>query len=885
MLHSVCNACNKTIIRKPDAILVHGAKEHNLKNVCFEIPKGKLVALTGPSGSGKSSIATDILQKECIRQYLESLGMVTDHIEKAKVDVIMGLSPSIGITQRVTDFNPRSTVGTRSGILTILRNMFAAMGHQPCTSCGKIVKQPLQDKSKLTTIEIEEDEKSSSKKITKSYFDCPHCGQQLEKLKMNHFSFNALAGACETCKGVGHIMSVDLPRLLNQEKTIRDGGVDFWGEALAKHYENVILAASKHYNFTFDPALPIKNYTKEQVHFLLYGITFPDFVKAYKNIPTPKKVSEGNFEGIVPHLLDLYQKNPEKASTDVKKYIVQTTCNECNNSRLGRLGREVTVDGKTIIDVIGLNLRELLQWIQDLSHHVSEDELHVLSALSGALKERTSHLIEVGLGYLTLERTLPSLSAGESQRVRLASLLGSGLTGVLYVLDEPTTGLHPHDNAKLLKTMRMIQETGNTVLIIEHDMDIVKHADYIVDLGPGGGSKGGQIIISGTPTDVMACKSSITGKYLQTYGQRIELSHSLNNNNEMLTVRGACEHNLQNIDVNIPTKQLVVMTGVSGSGKSTFLFDVVDKAARKYFADLRSADRSLNISESSNMRRFNHANEVPGKHDSVEGLHYFNRVVTVDQVTIGNSKSTRSNVATYTKLFDLIRDLFASLPEAKKRGFGAEKFSFNTSDERCENCNGAGVVEVDMTFMPDIETICPVCDGMRFTDALLSVRFKGHTVANILDMTVNDALTLFKQEKNIFALLDVMRQVGLGYLKLGQSTATLSGGEAQRIKLATELSKSETGNTLYLLDEPTTGLHPQEVEKLLYILKRLVSKGNTVIAIEHNLDVICKADTIIDFGPGGGVAGGKIVATGTPQEITANKDSLTGKALKPFITQ
>ena len=325
-----CGLSTTKDIRK---ILVHGAKEHNLKNICFEIPKGKLVALTGPSGSGKSSIATDILQKECIRQYLESLGMVTDHIEKAKVDIIMGLSPSIGVTQRVTDFNPRSTVGTRSGILTILRNMFAAMGHQPCTGCGKIVKQPLQDKNKLTTIEIEEDEtSSSSKKIKKSYFDCPHCGQQLEKLKMNHFSFNALAGACEACKGVGEIISVDLSRLLNEEKTIRNGGVDFWGEALAKHYESVILAASKHYNFPFDPAMPIQNYTKEQRNFLLYGITFPDFVKAHKDIQAPKKVSEGNFEGIIPHLLNLYKKNPEKASNDVKKYIVHEPCTECNNS-------------------------------------------------------------------------------------------------------------------------------------------------------------------------------------------------------------------------------------------------------------------------------------------------------------------------------------------------------------------------------------------------------------------------------------------------------------------------------------------------------------------------------------------------------------------------
>ena len=848
--------CGLSVAYDPSKIIVHGAKEHNLKNICFAIPKGKLVALTGPSGSGKSSIATDILQKECVRQFLESLGMVTDHIEKAKVDSIIGLSPSIGVTQRVSDFNSRSTVGTRSGILTILRNMFSAMGHQPCSGCGNIVKQPLQDKSKLTTIETETSD--SSKKIKKSYFACPHCGHQLEKLKIAHFSFNALSGACETCKGVGEIISVDLESLLNKEKSIRNGGVHFWGEAIAKYYESVILAASKHYNFHFDPALPLNNYTTEQINFLLYGINFPAFIKTYKHIQAPKKVSEGSFEGIIPHLLNLYKKNPAKASNDVKKYILHGPCLECKNTRLGRLGREVTIHGKTIIDIVELNLNALLTWIDELDQHVFKDELQVLTAFSGALKERISHLIEVGLDYLTLERSLPSLSAGESQRVRLASLLGSGLTGVLYVLDEPTTGLHPHDNAKLLKTLRMIQETGNTVLIVEHDMDIVKHADYIIDIGPGGGSKGGEIVATGTPTNIITSTQSMTGKYLAKKAT-INLN-AVARKTEMLIIRGAQEHNLKNIDVSIPVQQFVVMTGVSGSGKSTFLFDILDKVARKYI---------------------NNASDVPGKYSSIEGLNHFSRIVTVDQSTIG-SKSARSNIATYTKLFDLIRDLFASLPEAKKRGFTADKFSFNTSEERCENCNGAGMVEVDMTFMPDIETVCSVCNGMRFSDELLSVKFQEYNIANVLDMTINDAISIFRQEKKIFALLDLMKQVGLEYLTLGQSTSTLSGGEAQRIKLATELSKSETGSTLYLLDEPTTGLHPQEVERLLGILKKLVSKGNTVVVIEHNLDVIAQADTIIDFGPGGGVAGGKIIAKGTPQEIAANKDSLTGQALKAY---
>jgi excinuclease ABC subunit A len=859
----VCSSkCDLPVTSDLAKIIVHGAREHNLKNICLEIPKGKLVALTGPSGSGKSSIAVEVLQKECVRQLLESLGMTTDHISKAKVDNIMGLSPAIGVSQRVTDFNPRSTVGTKTGILTILRNLFASIGRQPCVGCGKTVKQPLQDKNKLTTVEIDEEKGSSaSKKRTRSYFDCPHCGQQLEKLKMAHFSFNAIVGACEVCKGVGEIIGVDIPKVLNVEKTIKNGGVNFWDEALAEYYVGIIQAAAKHYNFPFDTSLSIRNYTKEQRDFLLYGVSFSEFIKAHKNIKEPKKVSEGKFEGIVPNLLNRYKSNPDKLPSAIKKYISHEPCLACHNARLGKIGREVTINGKTIIDVAGLNLCELLNWINALDSRVLEDELQVLAALSSALKERTSNLIEVGLGYLTLERTLPSLSAGESQRLRLAGVLGSGLTGVLYVLDEPTTGLHPHDTAKLLKTLRMIQEAGNTVLVIEHDLDVIKNVDHIIDVGPGGGSKGGEIVVSGTPFEVMACAASITGKYLARKATA-PLNRPRAHESKALMIRGATEHNLKGIDVSIPVNQLVVMTGVSGSGKSTFLFGILDKVARKHF---------------------NNASEAPGKYASAHGLSHFNRVVTVDQVTIRKTQSSRSNVATYTKLFDLIRDLFASLPEAKARGFGADKFSFNTSDERCENCNGAGVVAIDMAFMPDVEMECPVCNGMRFNEELLSVKFRGHNVVDILDMTVGDAIPVFSERQNIFVLLDLMKQVGLEYLTLGQSTSTLSGGEAQRIKLATELSKSGRESTLYLLDEPTTGLHPQEVEKLLDILRKLVSKGNTVVVIEHNLDAICEADTIIDFGPSGGIAGGEIVAKGTPQEVAANKNSLTGQCLKAYL--
>lgn len=859
----VCSsACDLPLDGNSAKIIVHGAKERNLKNICFAIPKAKLVALTGPSGSGKSSIAVEILQKECLRQYLESLGMTTDHIAKAKVDSIIGLSPAIGVTQRVTDFNPRSTVGTKTGILTILRNLFASIGRQTCAGCGKLVKKPLQDKGKLTTIEVEEEKAgSSAKKKTKSYFDCPHCRYQLEKLEMAHFSFNAAVGACEACKGTGEIIGIDIPRLLNLEKTIKNGGVGFWDEAVAKYYEGVIQAAAKYYNFSINTSLALRDYTKEQMDFLLYGVSLPEFVKAHKNIKEPKKVSDGKFEGIIPYLLARYKSNPHKLPNEIKKYISREPCDACGNARLGKIGRGVTINGKTIIDVAGLTLCDLLAWVHALETQVTDDESQVLAALSNALEERTSNVIEVGLDYLTLDRPLPTLSAGESQRLRLACVLGSGLTGVLYVLDEPTTGLHPHDTAKLLKTLRRIQEAGNTVLVIEHDLDIIRKVDYIIEVGPGGGSKGGEIVFAGSPAEVMACKASITGKYLARKAMFGYCSPRAGEG-KMLTIRGASVHNLKEVDVSIPVNQFVVMTGVSGSGKSTFLFDILDKAARQYF---------------------NHASTEPGKHASIHGLNHFHRVVTVDQATIRNTQSSRSNVATYTKLFDLIRELFASTPDAKIRGFGADKFSFNTSDERCNNCNGAGVVAIDMAFMPDVETECPVCNGMRFNEELLSVKFQGASVADILDMTVSDAITVFSGHPNIFVLLDSMLQLGLGYLTLGQFTSTLSGGEAQRIKLAAEVSKSGKESTLFLLDEPTSGLHPQEVEKLLHILRRLVSKGNTVVVIEHNLDAISEADTIIDFGPGGGVAGGKIVATGTPSEVAANRESLTGQSLKAYL--
>ncbi len=861
----VCQSTNCYLPVTPQhgRIIVHGAHANNLKHTCFEIPKTRLVALTGLSGSGKSSIAVDVLANECVRQLLGGYGLVTDHIPKPRVSTILGLSPAITVSQRKSDFNSRSLVGTKTGILTLLRNLFATIGHQPCSGCGAKVKPPLQGKHKLITVKTVENSDSGTKKKNTSYFGCPQCGQQLEMLKMSHFSFNTADGVCQPCKGMGEVVDVNVAKLLDGEKTIVNGGVRFWDNKLANYYAGVIEAASKHYKFQFDRNAPIKSYSQELRNFLLHGIKHPDFVKKHKaGLEEPKKVGEGKFEGIIPNLLATYKSNPNKASnSSVGEFIDKIPCSACNNARLGKLGREVTIGDQNIIKVSSLSLGGFNRWLDSLEKTLPDDELQAYNAFSVGLKERASNLIEVGLHYLTLDRTLPSLSGGEAQRLRLADALGSSaLTGVLYVLDEPTTGLHPYDTAKLLKTLHRIQENENTVVVIEHDLDVIRSADYIIDVGPGRGTKGGEIVVAGTPAEVMACERSVTGKHLARK-TAIKPNPPAHKNGHVITIRGACENNLQNINVSIPTQQFVVLTGVSGSGKSTF-FRTLDKVMRNYLND---------------------ANEEPGKYTSAEGLDNVNRVVTVNQATIGGSKSSRSNVATYTKIFDLIRSLFASLPESARHRFDANAFSFNASDARCENCNGAGVVQIDMHFMPGVEMDCPACGGMRFNEELLGVKFEGRNIAEILDLTVGDAIPVFHREKNIHEILELMKQVGLEHLKLGQSTSTLSGGEAQRIKFASELAKNNREKTLFLLDEPTAGLHSEEVELLLGILKKLVSKGHTVVVIEHNLDAMCKADTIIDFGPSGGVGGGRIVAAGTVLEICNNKESITGQCLQAYL--
>lgn len=819
------------------SITVHGAREHNLKNICFELPKGKLIALTGPSGSGKSSIAVNVLQMECLRQFLESLGMTTDHIVQPDVDKIVGLAPSIGVAQRVSDVNSRSTVGTKSGLLVIVRNLFASIGTRPCERCGRLIRQRPPDHS------------------------CCYCGHKMEPLKMAHFSPLCGEGMCPACKGTQKSYRVDVERLFDDEKSVQDGGVRYWTKGVERHYAGVIESASKHYGFEFDTSKPMGELSLEQRNFLLYGITGHAFRLKYKGVEAPKKVGQGKFEGLVQSLLSHARAESDELPDAVSSYISQTACEVCAGTGLGAIGRGVTVGGKTICEVAALPLSKFLEWIDGLEDLVSPDDRPLLATLECALKERTANLIEVGLSYLTLDRSLPTLSGGEAQRVRLASILGSQLMGVLYVLDEPTAGLHPHDCDKVVRALRKIQRAGNTVIIIEHNLEVIRAVDYILELGPGGGSNGGEIICSGTPDEVMATTGSITGKWLKR-PPLVDGARAGSPVKKRLTVRGAAENNLKKIDVAIPVGQLVALTGVSGSGKSTFLFDIVDRAARK---------------------QLHNSTADVGRHLGVEGLDHFNRVVTVDHSTIGRVGGSRSNVATYTGLFDRIRSLFASLPQSRIRGYGAHHFSFNVSDQRCEVCDGAGVVAVDMAFMPDVEMKCSACGGGRFSQDLLCVEFKGQSIADLLDLSVCEALEIFSDHPNIYTTLEMMRRLHLDYLTLGQSTNSLSGGEAQRIKLAKELCKLGKRSTLFLLDEPAAGLHRDEVESLLAILRELVSRGHSVLAIEHHLEVISRADTVIDFGPGSGDEGGRVVAIGTPQEVSSNGGSFTGRCLKEYF--
>ncbi|HZU70774.1 MAG TPA: excinuclease ABC subunit UvrA [Ktedonobacteraceae bacterium] len=846
-----------------DYITIRGARLHNLKNITLSIPRNQFVVLTGLSGSGKSTLGFDILHKEGQRQYLEALGIVAFGLAKPPVDAITGLSPSVSIDQHITNRSPRSTVGTVTGVYTYLRVLFARLGHRPCPNCGKDVP-PLFDFSGAEwESESGTDDDASMPEET---FPCPHCGAPVPEINMAYFSFNKPAGACPTCTGLGIVQQVDLKRLVDEQKSVLDGAVAGWELAHINYYTPTLQAAAAHYGFEFDLSLPVKDYTQPQRDLLFFGVESPRFRHHFPDIEPPTTVRRGRFEGVATNLLRRYAEhihehvNEADYHDKLEEFLVTQTCPDCLGTRLRSESRAVTVSGQSIIALLRLPLSDLGTWLDDLPDALNSDEMGIAGPILANLKEGIRRLIEVGAGYLALERSSPTLSAGESQRLRLASLLGSALSGVLYVFDEPTIGLHHRDTRRLIDVLRRLRDLGNTVLVIEHDLEMIAAADYVIDFGPGAGRYGGQVVAAGTPSEVAEQPGSLTGDYLTGRLSIPVPQHRRTPNDKAIVIRGARHHNLQDITVRLPLGLLVAVTGVSGSGKSSLVFGILDHAIRQ---------------------RLYSSGEAPGEHDGIEGYEYLDKIITIDQEHIG--RIPRSNVATYSDTFTPIREVFAATPEARRRGLSARHFSFNVSGGRCERCEGAGVLTVKMQLLPDMEVRCPACHGRRFTRETLSVQYRDHDISQVLDLTVEEALAVFEDVPATRSRLQVLSDVGLGYFQLGQPATTLSGGEAQRVKLAKELGRRTTGRTLYLLDEPTTGLHLADTARLLGVLQRLVDAGNTVLVIEHNLELVKATDWVIDLGPEGGAAGGKLVAQGTPEQLARTPGSYTGQGLREIL--
>lgn len=843
-------------------IIIRNARLHNLKNVTLEIPKNQLVVMTGLSGSGKSTLAFDILHKESLRQLFESLGIVTDGLAKPPVDSIVGLSPSISVDQHLTNHSPRSTVGTVTEVFTYLRVLYARLGHRPCPKCGKDVPPPTYESDNesrwVEPVETWQDESDES---PDGSYPCPHCGASVPEMGMANFSFNKPAGACPTCTGLGVVRQPIVSRLVDESKSIPELPVDGWIEFHGTHYSQIMKNAGKYFGFEFDTSKPVKDFTPVQRDLFLYGTESHQFRRHYPDVKPPATNAQGRFEGVVTNLQRRYNEHATNAAYLEKLEHLFTTqpCLDCEGTRLRPESRAVTVAGETIIKISHLPLNDLDAWIKSLPPHFTAEEMRIAQPILDDLFERVGRLLEVGVGYLSLERSSPTLSAGEAQRLRLAALLGSGLTGVLYILDEPTIGLHSRDTARLINVMRRLRDLGNTVLVVEHDLDLIKAADYLIDVGPGAGKHGGQIVAAGTPAEVAQTKGSLTGEFLAGT-MTVPIRPRRSRLQRDITIHGARQFNLHNLTVKIPLGLLVAVTGVSGSGKSSLIFDILDVAARQ---------------------KLNGANELPGEHDSITGWDHIDKVITIDQAHIG--RIPRSNAATYSDTFTPIRETFAATPEAKKNKITARHFSFNVPGGRCERCEGAGTLTVKMHFLPDVEVRCPACRGRRFKKETLAVKYRGYDISQVLNMTVEEALALFADVPAAQSRLKVMSDVGLGYLQLGQPATTLSGGEAQRVKLAKELGRRSTGRTLYLLDEPTTGLHPADTTRLLEVLQRLVDAGNSVIVVEHNLDLVKAADWVIDLGPEGGMAGGQLLAQGTPEEVAQVEGSYTGQCLKKLL--
>lgn len=935
-----------------DKLIIRGARAHNLKNINVEIPRDKLVVVTGLSGSGKSSLAFDTIYAEGQRRYVESLSayarMFLGNMEKPDVDSIEGLSPAISIDQKTTSKNPRSTVGTTTEINDYLRLLYARVGTPYCinghgaitaSSVEQIVDQVLElpertrmqilapvvrrkkgqhktifdriqkdgyvrvrvdgeifdisevpklSKSKMHNIEIVVDRLINKDGIRSRLFDsveaalrladgyviidtmdgnellfsehysCPVCGFTVPELEPRLFSFNAPFGSCPTCDGLGSKLEVDLDLVIpDRSKTLREGALAPWNPISSNYYPAMLEQAMT--SFGIDMDTPFENLTEEEQNLVLYGSGEREFHFHYINDFGGERNIDLPFEGVVNNIDRRYHETNSDFTRNVMRgYMNELPCATCHGYRLNNQALCVRVGGENGLNIGQVSDLSVADHLELLTHlELSENEKTIATPIVKEIKDRLTFLNNVGLNYLTLSRSAGTLSGGESQRIRLATQIGSNLSGVLYILDEPSIGLHQRDNDRLISSLKKMRDLGNTLIVVEHDEDTMRQADWLIDVGPGAGDFGGQIVASGTPEDVAKNKKSITGQYLSGAKEIPVPLERRKGNGRVLRVKGASENNLQNIDVTFPLGKFIAVTGVSGSGKSTLVNSILKKAVAQ---------------------KLNRNSAKPGKHKALEGIENIERLIDIDQSPIG--RTPRSNPATYTGVFDDIRDLFAKTNEAKIRGYKKGRFSFNVKGGRCEACSGDGIIKIEMHFLPDVYVPCEVCHGTRYNSETLEVHYKDKNIAEILDMTVNDAVEFFAPIPKIARKLQTIKDVGLGYVTLGQPATTLSGGEAQRMKLASELHKRSTGKSLYILDEPTTGLHTDDIARLLKVLQRFVDDGNTVLVIEHNLDVIKTADHIIDLGPEGGVGGGQIVATGTPEEVAKVKESFTGQYLK-----
>jgi len=935
-----------------EVIRVTGAREHNLKNISVEIPRDKLVVITGLSGSGKSSLAFDTIYAEGQRRYVESLSSYARQflglMEKPDVDQIEGLSPAISIDQKSTSRNPRSTVATVTEIYDYLRLLFARIGVPHCPVCGKPVTRrtpqaiideimKIEEGTKLFILApIVKDKKGEFAHIPEQYrrlgfararvdgvvyaldefpdldknykhnielvvdrvvmkadivgritqsveqaldlaggvvellnadtddvavfsqrYACvDHPNEEIPELEPRLFSFNAPQGACPVCTGLGSRLEVDPDLVFNPNLTISEGAIRPYNRVNsdAWYMKRLAKVAEKH---GFSIHVPVKELSPEDLEKVLYGTGNQKYTV---NLGSGRSY-ESTYEGVIPNLERRHKEtDSEFMRKDIERFMRERQCHACHGARLKPVVLAVTVHDLNIMDICSLGVDDALDLFEN-KLKLNDQELFIARQIFKEIKDRLGFMSNVGLNYLELARAANTLSGGEAQRIRLATQIGSGLQGVLYVLDEPSIGLHQRDNDRLIATLKRLRDLGNTVLVVEHDEDTIRAADYLLDIGPGAGIHGGEIMAFGTPAEVEKNENSLTGKYLSGK-EKIDVPKKRRtvDADRRLVVRGAKENNLKNIDVAFPLGVITVVSGVSGSGKSTLVNDILAKELSA---------------------RLHRAQTVPGAHENIEGIKYLDKAIIIDQSAIG--RTPRSNPATYTGVFTPIRELFAGTPEANIRGYKAGRFSFNVKGGRCENCQGDGVIKIEMHFLPDVYVTCDVCHGKRYNREALEIKYKDATISDVLAMTVEQAAKFFENIPSIARKLDTLVDVGLGYIHLGQPATTFSGGEAQRIKLASELSRRATGKTLYILDEPTTGLHSADVKRLLTILQKLVEGGNSMIIIEHNLDVIKSADHVIDMGPEGGLGGGQIVAEGTPEEVTKVKDSFTGQYLKHLL--